>query len=91
MSVKDIPFAEACQQAVDLIRRGHDIYQKFTCAGCGKRLQMEQVNKMFEQGTCDECPATTDIKAQGCGYMLHARADKDPDILQDIIKRGRRK
>jgi hypothetical protein len=90
MSVKDIPFDRACLQALDLINRGHTIYQKFTCAGCGKRLQMEDANKMFEQGTCDACPATTNIKTQGCGYMLHARADRDPSILQDIIKRGKR-
>ena len=45
------------------------LYQKFTCAGCGERLGIDEPNVFYEQGTCDRCDAVTDIKRQGCNYM----------------------
>jgi hypothetical protein len=86
---QDIPFDEACRQAEGLIARGHDVYQKFTCAGCGNRLTMETKNRFFVEGTCDHCPAVTNIRAQGCGFTLHAHPATDPGIIAEIIRRGR--
>ena len=85
--MSDIPFKDACAQAMDLMAKGMDVYQKFTCAGCGNRLTMEKPNIFFKQGTCDNCAATTDIEAQGCGYLVHARPEVSAVMLAELLKR----
>jgi DNA-directed RNA polymerase subunit RPC12/RpoP len=67
----DISFDRACQKALDYIRGGATAYQKFTCSKCGARLTMEEPNKFYETGTCDQCGHLTDIRKQGCGFLLH--------------------
>ena len=67
----DAPFDVAAKAAEKLVREGHTIYQKFTCAGCGNRLTIDKPNEFFSQGTCDNCDAVTDIRKQGCGYLCH--------------------
>lgn len=69
--VVDFPWDEVVVKAVELARRGVHVYQKYTCAGCGNRLTIETPNRFYETGTCDQCPAVTDIKKQGCNYMLY--------------------
>ncbi len=69
----DFPFDDIVRDAVPLAKMGHQVFQKFTCSGCGNRLTMETPNVFFEQGTCDKCDAVTDIKKSGCNYMLHAK------------------
>jgi hypothetical protein len=74
MTNKDFPFDQICDAVLEQSRkRGHFCYQKFTCSGCGARLTMDQPNIIFETGTCDKCPAITDIKKQGCNYMLQIK------------------
>ena len=70
---KDYPFDEIVEAATKLIAEGHDVYQKFTCAGCGERLGMDDPNKFHHKGTCDKCGAVTDIKARGCNYLIVIR------------------
>jgi hypothetical protein len=70
---RDFPFGEVVTKAQALAAAGHDVYQKFTCAGCGARLTMEEPNDFHETGTCDRCNVITDIKARGCNYMPHMR------------------
>jgi hypothetical protein len=67
---KDFPFDEVCDTARRLAVEGHKVYQKFTCVGCGQRLTMDEPNHFYEEGTCDKCDAVTDIKKQGCNYMV---------------------
>jgi hypothetical protein len=31
---------------------------------------MPDANKFYEQGVCEECKQTTDIRARGCNYMM---------------------
>lgn len=69
----DFPWDDVIKKAEKLAQDGIDVYQKFTCAGCGQRLTIEVPNHFYETGTCDKCPAVTDIKKQGCNYMIHAR------------------
>lgn len=67
----DYPFDDVVKKAEALIAQGANVYQKFTCSGCGNRLTMGEPNKFFETGTCDKCPTVTDIKSKGCNYMVH--------------------
>jgi hypothetical protein len=67
----DFPFDKMCEQGEKLIGEGYQLFQKFTCAGCGNRLTMDVPNTFFEQGTCDNCDTITDIKKQGCNYLMH--------------------
>ena len=73
MSNKDFPWHEVAKKAEALAKSGVDVYQKFTCSGCGQRLTMDVPNHFYEEGTCDKCPAVTDIKKQGCNFMIYAR------------------
>jgi hypothetical protein len=68
--MSDFPFDEVAAEAAEKITMGFDIHQKFTCAGCGQRLTMADKNIFYMQGTCDQCPTVTDIKKQGCNYLL---------------------
>lgn len=69
----DFPFEEVVKKAEQLAREGADVYQKFTCDGCGQRLTIDIPNHFYETGSCDKCPAVTDIKAKGCNYLVHMR------------------
>jgi predicted RNA-binding Zn-ribbon protein involved in translation (DUF1610 family) len=67
---EDFPFDEIAATMPKRIKAGYDFYQKFTCSACGQRLTMPEKNQLFEKGTCDKCGHITDIKAQGCNYLL---------------------
>jgi hypothetical protein len=66
----DFPFAAVVRKATTIIEMGHEVHQKFTCDGCGTRLTIAEPNIFHEFGTCDKCPVTTDIKRNGCNYMV---------------------
>lgn len=66
---KDYPFYDVFTEAERLVREGHTVHQKFTCASCGSRQTMEEANVFHKLGKCEECGHTTDIEAQGCNYM----------------------
>lgn len=66
----DFPFDEVLAQVQEHIRKGHTIFQKFTCDTCGQRLTMEMPNKLYYEGNCDNCGDTTNIKERGCNYLL---------------------
>ena len=68
---KDFPFDDVVKRASELIKQGASVHQKFTCSGCGQRLTIEEPNIFHTEGTCDKCPAITDIRKQGCNYMVH--------------------
>jgi hypothetical protein len=65
----DHPLLEVAASAQNVIENGGTVYQKFTCAGCGERLAMDEPNVFYETGTCDKCDTVTDIKAQGCNFV----------------------
>jgi len=72
----DYPFEDIVKAAEQVIADGGTVYQKFTCAGCGNRLTCDNPNTFTEMGTCDNCPAITNIKAQGCNYMAVYRVTR---------------
>jgi hypothetical protein len=97
----DFPFDECTKAAHAYAKQGCIVIQKWTCAGCGARLQGSPFH-WTENGRCDEadgkmgCGHVTNIRKQGCNYMLMqttnrefveelkaaARAAQDGGILQ---------
>jgi hypothetical protein len=80
----DDPFDIAVAKANEAIRAGFTIYQKFTCAGCGARLTIDEPNTFHAVGTCDRCPAITQIHRTGCGFLAvtqlgHPQPKGDPN------------
>lgn len=66
----DHPFDEVAASADEYIKKGGQVFQKFTCSSCGNRLTMDVPNVFYKTGTCDECGTVTDIEAQGCNYLV---------------------
>jgi hypothetical protein len=66
----DYPFDDIVKAVQEHAAKGHHCYQKFTCSGCGARLAIDVPNTMHTLGTCDQCGATTDIKKNGCNYLV---------------------
>jgi len=66
----DFPLAEVREALDERLAEGFMFWQKFTCAGCGQRLTVEQPNTLYATANCDNCDAVTDIAAQGCNYLL---------------------
>lgn len=64
----DVPFDQAVKDADELIKRGANVYQKFTCSHCGARQTICEPNVFYTSATCEECEGTTDISE--CGYMV---------------------
>ena len=64
------PFDEVLRRASDFANRGIDVYQQFNCEHCGAKQTMPDRNTMYELGTCEECGKETDIKKNGCNYLL---------------------
>ena len=46
-------------------------WQKFTCAKCWARIQVDTPNTLFEIGHCLECGHFTDLKKDGCNYAVN--------------------
>jgi hypothetical protein len=65
------PFDQCVEKAEQLMQRGANIYQQFNCAACGAKQTMDVANTFYEQGICDRCHATTNIRADGCNYAVH--------------------
>lgn len=66
----DHPFDEVVTAADNDIQTGADVYQKFTCVGCGERQTMEVPNTFYTSGKCEECGHVTNIVERGCNYLL---------------------
>ncbi len=79
MRALDHPLAEGVAGADDYIAKGCVVHQKFTCAGCGARLTIDTPNVFYRTGTCDKCPAVTNIEQHGCNYLLIKMEVRDND------------
>ena len=51
--MNDHPFDEVASEAQNKILLGFTVYQKFTCAGCGQRLTMDDANVFHTKGTAN--------------------------------------
>lgn len=80
---RDFPFEAMCKQAQELVEQGVDVFQKFSCRGCGERLMIEMPNKFFEEGTCPGCGTITNIKERGCNYLVRMMLTIDAEN-QDV-------
>jgi len=67
----DYPWEEIIPAVIELVKEGHDVYQKWTCEHCGSRQSMDEANKFYTEGMCEECKKITNIQKNGCNYMLH--------------------
>jgi transcription elongation factor Elf1 len=79
---RDYPLDEILKGAAEKIAEGWTVHQKFTCVGCGNRLTVEEPNEIHATGTCDNCDAVTDIRKQGCNYMLVRSLNDVADLLR---------
>ena len=50
------------------------VYQQFICAHCGVKQTMDKPDAFHASGICEECDAVTDIRKNGCNYMVHFEA-----------------
>jgi predicted RNA-binding Zn-ribbon protein involved in translation (DUF1610 family) len=74
MTSDNHPFDFVLDEANKLLENPNvNLYQKFTCIGCGNRLTMEEPNTFYTSGTCDKCGTLTDIRKEGCNYLVVAR------------------
>lgn len=72
--MKLVPFDECVQSARKWVEEGHTVYQRFQCEGCGNdSLGIEEPNKFYKSGSCDQCGHVTDLVKTGCNYLLLAR------------------
>lgn len=71
--MSDYPMMDCVKTADDLIKKGHQVFQKFTCEMCGSRQTIDEPNVFYTSGTCEECKHTTDIEKKGCNYLAIMR------------------
>lgn len=64
------PFDECCKEAENRMQQGFDVFQQFNCAHCGAKQTMDDANRFHTRGICEECGRITNIKKDGCNYML---------------------
>jgi len=64
----DFPLIEMVKEAEAHVVSGSTVWQKWTCGHCGSRQTMEEPNKFYVSGKCEECGQITIIEK--CGYTL---------------------
>jgi ribosomal protein L40E len=64
------PFYEVFERAQEVTKEGATVFFKFTCVNCGSRQTFDAPNILYEEGICEECGATTNLKVTGCNYVL---------------------
>ena len=77
------PWDEVIAAADDLIGKGIDCYQQFNCEHCGTKQTMDRPNSFHEIGICQECEKATNIRRNGCNYMIHG---KTPEATVAILQ-----
>jgi hypothetical protein len=64
------PFDEVAKNAESKIADGWTVHQQFNCVGCGAKQTMEDENVFHAKGRCEECGHVTDIRKDGCNFMM---------------------
>jgi hypothetical protein len=64
------PFDEVALDAYGRMQQGHTVFQQFNCAHCGMKQTIESPNHFYTHGICEECGKDTDIKKDGCNFMV---------------------
>lgn len=68
--MKLYPFDEVAKNAENHMKLGATVHQQFNCAKCGAKQTMGEKNMFFTHGKCEECGHVTDIKKNGCNFMM---------------------
>lgn len=66
-------FDECAKEAEARMQQGFFVFQQFNCAHCGVKQTIDTPNVFHTHGTCEGCGKLTDIKQDGCNYMLIGR------------------
>jgi hypothetical protein len=69
MKYRNFPIKECKEATEPMIANGVTVFQKFTCASCGKRNTVGEPNVFYSVCQC-ECGHTTNIEKSGCNYVL---------------------
>ena len=78
------PFDEVVANAQRLILLGAQTFQQFNCQVCGTKQTMDEPDKFFTQGLCEECGGLTDIRKNGCNLLVMKHLTTDyADFLPD--------
>ena len=64
------PWNEIVPRVVDLINQGAQCFQQWNCEHCGAKQTMQEPNKFYASGICEECKKITDIEKNGMNYMV---------------------
>lgn len=70
--MKLYPFDEVCRAADKHVQMGRKVFQQFNCAHCGTKQTIDDANHFYTHGICEECGKDTDLKKDGCNYMMIA-------------------
>ena len=68
----DKPFLQIVKECQNILNHNCHFYQKFTCENCGSRQTIDDEDKLYTKGQCEECNHITNLQEKGCGYLLHA-------------------
>jgi hypothetical protein len=77
------PWDEVIVAADGLIAKGIDCFQQFNCEKCGAKQTIDRPNVFHTSGICEECNHETDIKKNGCNYMIHG---KTPEATMALLQ-----
>jgi len=64
------PIQEVLEAVQKHRNAGATFHQQFNCAHCGAKQTIEEPNKLFAAGQCEECGQLTNIIQNGCNYLL---------------------
>lgn len=66
--MKVYPFDEVAINALKKMGEGWEVFQQFNCAKCGIKQTIEEPNKFFTKGKCEECQHISDLVKDGCNF-----------------------
>jgi PHP family Zn ribbon phosphoesterase len=66
----DHPLDNLALTVAEAMLKGGKCYLKFTCAYCRSRQTIDEANKLYTQGKCEECGTVTDIQKRGGNLLI---------------------
>ena len=68
--MKLYPWDKCVKTVIDLINQGAQCFQQFNCANCGAKQTIEEPNRFYAAGKCEECNQITNIEQDGMNYLV---------------------
>lgn len=69
MGEHDHPLDDVMKTAMQVLRDGGHVHQKYTCQNCKQRWTLAEQDIFFDIGECPECNHKTNINKYGCNYV----------------------